>query len=176
MNYIYHWVPKDLRGNILFPLNILKDTQPDLYEKEAGKYVGREFVMQQRIPVLDCLWNDVLHFSSVHPSHIKEALIEAGKTPPVDMEFFEIDPHLLNPENTIVYLYKHITMADKLKENNFTKYNPDEIKQYSSLPQETKDYYKETISQGKRPLLFHKVPHILFKGSLDISNLKKVSW
>ncbi len=165
-----------MRGDVLFPLNTLKDTQPDLYEKEASKYIGREQVMLQKIPFLNCLWNDVLHFSAVHPSLVKEALIEAGRTKSFDIEFFEVDPHLLTSENTIVYLYRHSNMEDKLKEDNFAKYNPDDIAQYSPLPQETKDYYKEMLSQDKKPLLFHRVPHILFKGSLDTSKIKIIKW
>lgn len=165
-----------MQGNVLFPLNTLKETHPDIYEKEASKYVGREQIMQQRIPTLDCLWNDVLHFSAVHPSQVKEALIEAGRTKSFDIEFFEIDPHLLTPENTTVYLYRHSTLEDKFKEENFANYNPDDVAQYSVLPQETKDYYKEMISQDKKPLLFHRVPHIIFKGSLDTSKIKRISW
>ncbi|HEV7702310.1 MAG TPA: hypothetical protein VGO63_02620 [Candidatus Paceibacterota bacterium] len=174
MNYLYHWVPKDMRGNVLYPLNTLKDSHADLYEKEASKYVGREHIMEQRIPVLDCLWNDVLHFSAVHPSLIKKALFDSGRTKSFDLEFFEVDPHLLNSENTIVYLYKHSNMADKLKEDNFAKYDPDDIAQYSTMPEGTKEYYKEMFAQDKNPLLFHKVPHILFKGSLDVSGINKI--
>lgn len=163
-----------MQGEVLFPLNTLKNTHPDLYEKEASKYVGREQIMQHKLPVLNCLWNDVLHFSAVHPSEVRQALIEAGRTKSFDIEFFEVDPHLLTTENTIVYLYKHSNMADKLKEDNFAKYNPDDMAQYSALPQETKDYYKEMLSQGKNPLLFHRVPHILFKGSLDTSKIRRI--
>jgi hypothetical protein len=176
MNYIYHWVPKDMQGNILFPLNRLKETHVDVYEKEVDKYTGRENILLQRIPSLNCLWNDVLHLSAVHPSHIKKALIDGGSTKLPDMEFFEIDPHTLNSEDTTVYLYKHSNMANKLKEDNFAQYNPDDIERYSLLPQDTKMYYKEMIVQGKRPLLFHRVPHILFKGSIDVSKIKRISW
>jgi hypothetical protein len=175
MNYIYHWVPKDMQGEVLYPLNTLKNIHPEVYEKEANKYVGREQLMQQRIPILDCLWNDVLHFSAVHPSEMKKALLEAGRTKLFDIEYFEIDPHLLDPENTVVYLYRHNNVTDKFKGENFAKYNPDEMVQYSVLPQETKDYYIEMISQDKKPLLYHRVPHILFKGSLDVSKIKKIS-
>jgi len=172
---IYHRVPKDMQGKVLFPLNTLKDIHPNLYKKEASKYVGREQIMHHKIPFLNCLWNDVLHFSAVHPLEVKKALIDSGRTKPFDKEFFEIDPHLLTPENTIVYLYKHNNMADKLKEDNFARYNPDDITQYSKMPQETKDYYKEMLLQNKKPLLFHRIPHILFRGELDTSEIKRIS-
>jgi hypothetical protein len=174
MNYIYHLVPKEMSGEVLFPLNTLKETEPDLYEKESAKYVGREQIMQDKLPILNCLWNDVLHLSAVHPSLVKEALLEAGRTKSFHSEFYEIDPHLLDPENTIVYLYKNNKRGDKLKEDNFAKYNPDDIAQYSAMPTETKDYYKEMYMQGKNPLLFHKIPHILYRGSLDVSKVRKI--
>lgn len=85
MNYLYHWVPKDLQGDTLFPLNTLKEKYPDLYKKEASKYVGREQIMQDVLPILNCLWNDVLHFSAVHPSLVKEALFESGRTKPFEL-------------------------------------------------------------------------------------------
>lgn len=175
MNYLYHWVPEDMQGEMLYPLNTLKDIYPDLYKEEASKYVGREHIMQQRIPILDCLWNDVLHFSAVHPSEVKEALFAAGRTKPYNTKFFQIDPHLLDPKNTIVYLYKHMVMSDKLKEDNFAAYNPDDIAPYSTLPQVTKDYYKEMFAKGVRPLQYPGVPHILHRGNVDVRGVKIIS-
>ncbi|MBK8551651.1 MAG: hypothetical protein IPL53_11555 [Ignavibacteria bacterium] len=70
MNYLYHRVPKNLRGNVLYPLNTLKEIHPDLYEQQASKYAGREHITCQIIPILNCLWNDVLHFSAVNPEEI----------------------------------------------------------------------------------------------------------
>lgn len=144
-----------------------------MFEKEASKYAGREQIMQQKIPILDSLWNDALHFCAVHPSQIKKALLESGCTTEFDLEFFEVDPNLLNPENTVVYLYGHNKEDDKFKEENFAKYNPNDIARYSVMPDETKEYYRKTFEQNQNPLLFHRVPHILFKGSLDISGIKK---
>ena len=71
MIYLYHSVPKNLEGSILYPLNTLKGKHPDIYEQQVSKYVGREHIKEQRIPILDCLWNDVLHFSAVNPKEVK---------------------------------------------------------------------------------------------------------
>ncbi len=72
-------MPKNLQGNILYPLNAPKEKHPDIYEQQVSKYVGREHIKEQRITILDCLWNDVLYFSAVNPKEIKQALIEAGR-------------------------------------------------------------------------------------------------
>lgn len=91
------------------------------------------------------------------------------------MKCFKVDPNLIKPENAIVYLYSHSEYKDKLNEENFIPFNPDDVAKYSSMPQASKDYYRETISLGKRPLLFHRIPHILYKGKLDISGLEIVT-
>lgn len=175
MIYLYHSVPKNLQGNILYPLNALKEKHPDIYEQQVSKYVGREHITKQRIPILDCLWNDVLHFSAVNPKEVKQALAEAGRNPDFKMSYYQVDPKLIEPKNAIVYLYTHTDNKDKMNEENFASYNPDEVAKFSSMPQATKDYYKEMIDKGERPLLYHRIPHIPYKGTLDITDLPIIS-
>jgi len=161
----------NFRGNILYPLNELKDKYPVIYEQHLIKYAGREQLLKHQIPILGCLWNDVLHFSAVHLGEIKKSLIEAGNKKEFKLRYYQVDPKLLKPESTIVYLYAHADVKDKLNENNFVSYAPDDVAEYSSLPQSTKDYYKEIIDKGGRPLLYHRIPHILYKGTLDLTDL-----
>jgi hypothetical protein len=132
MNFIYHLVPKDMRGDILYPLNKLNNVYPDLFKKAAKKYEGRELLRELRIPVLDCLWNDVLHFTAVHPKKIKNALAEAGIPIQRSFECFEIDPKAFEAENTIVFLYQHRKREDFLNEENFEKYNPSMVPEFNS--------------------------------------------
>lgn len=168
-------VPKQMYGTVLYPLNSVKEEHPDIYEQQVSKYVGREHITQQKIPILDCLWNDVLHFSAVNPKVIKQALIEAGRNPDFTMSYYQVDPKLIEPKNAIVYLYVHADKRHKMNEENFVPYNPDEVKKFSSMPQATTDYYNEMIGNGERPLLYHKIPHILYKGTLDITDLPVIS-
>ncbi|MCR4328891.1 MAG: hypothetical protein NUV53_05310 [Patescibacteria group bacterium] len=174
MNYLYHSVPKDLQGNILYPLNVLKEKYPEIYAQQVSKYIGREHIIQQQIPVLDCLWNDVLHFSAINPIEIKQALIEAGHKD-ITMNYYQVDPKLIDTKNTIVYLYAHTDNKDKMNEANFAPYDPKEVQQFAVMPQMTKDYYREMISKGERPLLYHRVPHILYKGDLNITGLPVIA-
>ncbi len=175
MMYLYHSVPKNLEGNILYPLNILKERFPHIYEEQVLKYVGREQVLSQQIPILNCLWNDVLHFSPVNPTEVKQALMEAGRTNEFTMNCYQVDPNLIDPQSAIVYLYVYADNGDKMNEKNFVPYNSEKIEKFSSLPQSTKDYYKKMIDKHERPLLYHRVPHILYKGTLDITNLPIIS-
>jgi hypothetical protein len=63
-NYLYHFVPKDVRGTQLYPLSVLKKKFPDRYAEEVKKYQGRVFVKKIKIPVLNCLWNDVMRLTT----------------------------------------------------------------------------------------------------------------
>lgn len=175
MNYLYHIVPKEVRGNILYPLNVIKEIHPDIYEQQARKYTGREHITLQRIPVLNCLWNDVLHFSAVHPKEIKQALIEAGRISDFTTNCYQVDAKLIEPESAIVYLHTFAENKDKLNEKNFAPYNPDELAKYSFVPQATKNYYKEKIGMSEHPLLYVWIPHILYKGTLDVTDLPIIS-
>ena len=168
--FLYHMVPADMQGTVLHPLNSLKEANPELYLSKAEKYKDRQNVMAQFIPTLECAWNDVLHFSAINPQELKRALVEAGMEPR-EMKFYQIDPSLLDPTQTTMYLYQEKAGDDKMNPKNFAEYNPDTLAEHSALSQMTKDYYKEKYGKGERPLLFVGVPHILHKGSIDVSDL-----
>lgn len=175
MNYLYHRVPKNLQGNTLYPLNVLKEKLPNVYESEIKKYKGRENLLEIKIPSLNCLWNDVLHLAAVHPSEIKNSLRDAGRKEDFEMKYFQIDPALLEIENAIVYLYIQENNDDISREDNFKPFVLTDTENLSSMPEATKDYYKKLISTGKNPLLYHKIPHVLYRGSIDISGCKIIS-
>jgi hypothetical protein len=168
--FLYHMVPADMQGNVLHPLNSLKDTNPELYLSEAKKYDDRKHVMEQFIPTLECAWNDVLHFSAINPAELKQELLKVGMNPR-EMKFYQIDPSLLDPKQTTIYLYQEKASEDKMNPKNFAEYDPEKLGEHSALSQVTKDYYKEKFGEGERPLLFVGVPHILHKGSIDVSDL-----
>lgn len=168
MHYLYHRVPSNMQGGILYPLNTLKELFPEAYAEQVKKYVGREEVMDQTVPTLDCKWNDVLHLSAVHPQQVADTFTKHNQEFR-GRRFFQIDPHLLERNKTMVYLYRHQTPETKFAADNWERYDPDDIEKYSQLPEETEEYYRETFAAGGAPLLWHRVPHILYKGTIDTS-------
>jgi hypothetical protein len=168
--YLYHLVPQDMEGTTLHPLNRLKTTHPKLYEKYRARYEGRENVLDQTIHALECAWNDALHLSPVKPEDLKKALIEAGFKPG-EMKFYQIDPELLDPQKTTIYLYQNKEAGDQAKPEDFATYDPNSIAEYAKIPQSTIDYYKNEKAEQRKPILFVGIPHILHKGSIDITNL-----
>jgi hypothetical protein len=171
--YVYHWVPADLQGHILYPLNQLQSIYPSLYVTKAAKYENREAIMQARLPLLNCLWNDVLHFSPVHPSRVQEALAAAGFGRK-RLRYYEVDPLAkgFNATNDVVLLHHRLNLEKfELEEADFRVFHPAELSSLGEIPAATRTYYRKMFEQGKRPLVYLYVPHILYQGKLDISDV-----
>jgi hypothetical protein len=174
--FVYHRVVENLRGTVLYPLNRLKDLYPDAYSEHLKKYETREHVLETKIPPpLDCLWNDVLHFTAVHPSVLYKNIEAAGFDAKelVWKRWFKIPISLFSPTNTMVCLYRrdvrHVPDA-----RDFFPYDPQMTEEYRTVPPETLEYYKEQFSLNKRPLFFHHVPHILFRGTIETTKLEVI--
>nr|MBP9719177.1 hypothetical protein [Candidatus Levybacteria bacterium] len=85
--------------------------------------------------------------------------------------WYKIPISLLDLKNTTVCLYRRdigpIPFA-----KDFSDFDPEKMDTYKTVPPETIEYYKEQFSADKRPLMFHLVPHILYKGTIDIAGLE----
>ena len=76
MQYLYHRVPDNIQGTIIYPGNMLVQQDPEMvYVLE--KYANRQNLVQSIIPGLDCLWNDVIFLSATHPEKVINALVSA---------------------------------------------------------------------------------------------------
>lgn len=171
--YLYHMVPTDMRGTTLHPLNTLKEAHPDVYTSVTEKYRGRSEVTQQFIPTLQCAWEDVLHLTAIHPENLKKALVEAGLQPS-EMKFFQVDPGLLDPAKTTVYLYRDVSGGD-IPDDDYAPFDPNALDSHAVIGELTKRHYKERALKGEQPLLFVGIPHVLHRGSIDISNLPVIT-
>ena len=169
---LYHVRPDPLLGSVLYPLNELRDRHPDAFARARAKYEGREQVLNMRVPLLDCLWNDVLHLSPVHPAELVEALETAGATAD-RRRFLEIDAARLEPTRTVVFL-NSTDREHRFDEGQWAWFDPDVVGRIGRLPQATRDYYGECAREGTRPFLFAHVPHILYRGSLELTALTEI--
>ncbi|MGF1569371.1 MAG: hypothetical protein ACFCVD_15100 [Nodosilinea sp.] len=177
VNYLYHRIPANLTGLELYPLNTLKQILPAIYAVHAAKYIGREILTQQIILPLGCLWNDVLHFSPVHPNLIYQGLVAAGFKSD-STQWFRADPIALNfnARNTVIYLNSPKDYLDFSKPVDiFRPFNYASLAELSELPEATLTYYQMSQKAGKSPLLFHQIPHVLYRGSLHLNDLTVIS-
>lgn len=122
---------KEISGDFLVSLNNLLETHPVAYKEHLKKYKGREKLLQERIPILNCLWNDVLHISPINPQAIidawqKEGLYEHARIPE-SIEVYKIPIDLLNEETTVCFQSFNF---------DFNEYNPD-LEKYWKLSKST---------------------------------------
>ena len=101
--YVYHRKPVNMEGDTLYPLNSLRSKFPNLYDAQAKKYEGREELMQRKIPILNCLWNDVIHLAPVHPKHVFENIRAAGGEPRPST-WFRFPVEVLQDKDVVYYL------------------------------------------------------------------------
>ena len=172
MVMLYHVVPDNLTGDTLYPLNVLQNIYPDVYYAHLQKYEGHTYALQLAVPILNCLWNDVLHFSMVHPAEAREAWLSAGfEVPP--KQHFEIDAGLtvFNEENTVIYLAPD---SVEITDESFMPYSLEVLENIAyQISDVTEGYYR--ASSGQYPMQFYRAPHVLYRGSLNINGLNVIT-
>ena len=158
-------------GTVLHPLNELEDLDPETWQRERKKYTGREQVLEKRVPPLNCLWNDVLHLSAVHPVAIIAALDSVGLEPH-RRRFFEIDPLNLESDHTVVFVNRRASSGEYQHATQWTPFEPAALTEVSTFNEASRQYYRECAQRAERPLLWAYLPHVLYRGSLDTQTLR----
>jgi hypothetical protein len=167
MNYIYHVIPKNLKGNILHPLNKLKKLDIDTFNQAIKKYEGREHLLSRKVPLLNVLWNDVVFFSSINPNIIVNSLNQIGFNYP-QFTYIKVPVDDLNKSKSVLY---HYSIINKPKDDNINDYsmlNDVNYKELTQIPKQTLEYFKDCYKKGLNPKLFVGIPHVLLADSINI--------
>ncbi|MCJ8279910.1 MAG: hypothetical protein MJK14_08310 [Rivularia sp. ALOHA_DT_140] len=152
---------------------------PEIYSAQIQKYLGREALMQRRIPILNCLWNDVLHFSTVHPNQIRNAFIN------LNLKWYSRNWFQINPlkiafctENTAIYINQRVPKKKgDLGNFSFTNieyypFSQELLDKLTELPAVNLEYLNFAKANRERPLLFQNVPHVLYYGSINLDDVE----
>ncbi|UCZ53815.1 group-specific protein [Bacillus shivajii] len=182
MAYLYHIVPREMKGKDLLPLNKLKETEIDLYEKYTEKYMDhprRKKLLKRKIPKMNCYWNDVIHMLPIDPRKVYYALREAGMRER-ELSFYQIPLSLFADDNEFAFYHyrpeAYQGPGEDLLDSEITLIKRAELQMLENLRPETKGYYKESIRENRPFGLFHYVPHVFYKGTINISDVKVVKW
>lgn len=172
MNFVYHNVPDTMVGAKIIPLNQMPDEMSDLKEFNLKKYEGREEILERQVPLLKCSWNDVLQFTPVHPQKVFELQVEMGLIPRVhEAKFFEIPIESFDPDKTAVF-FKTAPGEENVRVKWLTDVNFDKL---TEIPEATINYYKSLVGSGELPFNYQFIPHILYKGALDVSQINIIT-
>lgn len=166
MPSLFHFVPEAMVGTVLYPLNDLKEREPATWRREVAKYEGREHLLDEPIPPLGCLWNDVLHFSVVHPREILAALDAVGLEA-LGRRFFEFDAARFDRERAVIFLNRRTDVSARTDDSQWLSFDPASLAGLTELTEPTRRYYRECSVGGQRPLLFGYLPHVFFRGPVE---------
>jgi hypothetical protein len=167
---LFHTVPGQLVGTVLYPLNELAHVDRPAWERERAKYEGREQVLELRVPPLECLWNDVLHLSPVHPADIAAELRAVGLEP-LRSRFFEIDAADLEAARTVVFANRRARSADGIDASEWMLFEPDRLPALARFNGASRRYYRECAAAGARPRPWGYLPHVFHRGPLETRGL-----
>ncbi len=174
MEYVYHFVPSNMTGSTLFPLNSLKTSMPEVYASHVKKYVGRDWIFQKRIERLNCLWNDALHLSPIHPQIIfnfwrKSGFLDYSNKPEQRNFVFRIPINTLNPETTICYCSDNFdfTHHDPTKEKWWSLSEIPYREEHDINPDQIRVWHEDKKA-GRRLFWYSHTTHILAKQTIDI--------
>jgi len=168
MASIYHGVPVHLRGTTLYPLNRLRDLHPDIYDREIAKYQDhpdRILLPQTRLPVLDCLWNDVVHTAPIHPHLLYREWVARGAN---------VDPHRTFFRIPIERVAEH--EIGWMTGRDVQRLDVPTYAELTDVPEATCRWYDRLAARGRHGADFVGVPHVLIKGEIDVAGLDIIRW
>ena len=142
----------------------------ELAQKQSQRYIDRTELPKRKIEPLGCLWNDVIHFSPIHPAKVRAALIKAGYEDLPHSDYFVVQLSSLNPSH-VAYVISEID-----KSNEATIDMPADFeKQATDVPDTTKEYYKSEFDRGNFPLIYAGTLHVLYRGSVSIDGVEIIT-
>lgn len=191
MPRVYHTVPVDMVGTVLYPLNQLSAAAPEQYALQRAKYAGREAVLDFRIPSLNLLFNDTVHCSPLHPYHLLQARKDLGLPVPARPRgpswtglVYPIPLERIIIHSVIWYSWKtpwingypndDVPMEPPTDE--FEPFDPDCYHEMTAPTQGHLLYLATMQAQGRPSLMFVHIPHVLVAGPIDVSGLEPIPW
>ncbi len=170
--YVYHRVPDNMHGNVLYPLNQLKDINEDLYNLYAEGYKDRQKLRETRVPILNCLWNDTLFFSPVHPQKLYDLAKEFGLQNQWRFKkFFALKIGTnITLDNAVVF-YR---IGEEMDAIVYRPAKEVRISELNRVPELTRAYYELVAKQHEDLFPYQFVPQLLYRGKVDVSNVKVI--
>lgn len=192
-SFVYHAVPKMMVGELIYPLDELARVVPAAYELQRGKYLGREAVLDARISGEGLLFNGTVHCAPLHPYRLFAARRELGFNPPQARAapgthfgglFFEIPVERIVTHPTFWYRwetpwingYPGEDVPPKPPLDEFEPFDVERYQELGDVPAAHRSYLRRMKAEGRRPLTFVHIPHVLVAGAIDIRGLRVIPW
>ena len=180
MQSIYHMCPSEMVGDVLYPLNTLRQLYPLVYEREMIKYQDHphsQDLQTRRIPKLNCLWHDVVHCSAIHPSLLYRALQERDLPVRAERTFFQIPLTSLQAEQGVA-LQTSIRddPAAPIDDEAVSWLDVTTYRELALVPPDALEWYDQLTLLKRTIGLFVGVPLILIPSPISIKQARVISW
>ncbi len=172
----------DFRRSVLYPLNGLRDTLPDVYLREKAKFAGRESLLEYVVPGLGVVWADTVNLSALDPrlliaerrrmgipfSRLLErrlVCIPVARVQALAAVYYVGRSHWSNssPGETDVPL--------EPPDDEFSPFDATRHQEPRDVPDLHREYLSRQKARGEPALGFVFVPHVLVASPVDISGL-----
>jgi hypothetical protein len=163
-----------MSGDVLYPLNQMKEVLPDIYDSQVKKYEWRKHIPKQINPQLDCLWNDVIFLFAINPITVNSAIINAGLDS-LKLSYYKIPLDQL--DQTCISVWRKKTKnSEGIRESEFLPFDSTQMDSYNTLSDDSHEYFREMkMTSPKRYLIYLTVPHILYKGTINVNGLEIIT-
>jgi hypothetical protein len=196
MACVYHGVPAEMVGQVLYPLTQLGGVAPEAHELQKAKYWGREAVLDARISSDGLLFNDTVHCVPLHPYRMFAARERLGFDPPrADASrtrgtyrfsglFFEIPVERISTHRVLWYRwetpwmngfpYEDVPLVPPLDE--FEPFDHGRYRELADVTDAHLAYLRRMKGEGNQPFLFVHIPHVLVAGPVDTRGVRVIRW
>lgn len=169
MMIVYHFVPKNQKGDIIYPLNQLKYKYPEIYKKHFAKYNNIK-EKDVEIPGFG-YWNDCINLMPINPALVKQELENFGHSTNWEWKFYKIDTDNLDTSKLIIMT---VTEDNAILRRHFIPFSKQAFERYCHIGDATREVFKKAKNKGEQPNTFARMPHVLYKDSINTSNLEIV--
>ncbi|MFM9890414.1 MAG: hypothetical protein ACKVOE_07250 [Rickettsiales bacterium] len=160
--YLWHNVPASMDGNLLWPLKALHEIKPELAARYQAKYKGREHIAQLHVPVLDCLWDEVIFLSPIHPQLFNRAMHEAGHKV-FSREVFQFKADVLENHEAVWFDPVQSGKDGALLPASIRPFDP-RTYHSRSVSKYALPYYQRCAVEGRQPLIWGRDLHVIVRG------------
>lgn len=169
--YLYHHVPSNQNGDVIYALNQLKEKFPDLYDQQYAKY---DNIKEKDVEIPGFgYWNDCVNLMPVTPGLVKKELEKYGLDTDWEWRFYKIDPEKLVKSKLIIMI---MSENDGTLERTFVPFTKNAFDEYCRIGEATQNIFRKAKENNEQPNTFARVPHVLYKDSINTKDLEVVNF
>ena len=105
--------------------------------------------------------------SPVHPQVVIDTMREHGAPVDFNLRAYEVPIDTLDLDKLTVM----VTVALGEDGKQFVPYDESKLAEWQQIPQITLDHYDKMVALGEQPFTYGGIPHFLYCGTINVSDL-----